>query len=573
MGRFLLITLLAFFITDTVHAQHDYYQAEFAPPLNIDLILSGNFGEIRTDHFHSGIDIKTQGVAGKKVFAVEKGYISRIKIESAGYGKTLYLTHPNGFVSVYAHLDRFREDIEKYVESVQYEKTCFGLNLYPEPERFRIGKSEHIAWSGNSGYSFGPHLHFELRTAARQHPVNALLFNFDIRDDIPPQIHALYVYPGSPADQDRIPAKIRISGKDNKHFVVKSNPLKIHGKTGFGLHVYDRMNKSPNHCGVFSVAVFLDSMMVYQHIIDEFAFSETRYVNSLMDYREKQENGINVIKTFVEPGNHLRIYKKALNHGLIELHDDEEHELRFLVSDAHGNQSELECTIIRAQQPVIQDATAGKQTCRSKALPHLPYKMKHHGIEAGFPAGSFYKPVCLDYAKSEKPENAFSPLHHVHNANTPVHKHYRLSIRPDSLPAEFREKVCIARIDEDVNPEYAGGKWDHGMVTTETRELGSFYVTIDTVAPEINPMDYSGGDGFVRNGIIRFRIKDDFAGISSYDGYIDNRWVLFEYDFKNDLLIHALNPERTAIGQSHQLELYITDDKGNMSFHCTEFFW
>ncbi len=236
----------------------------FHPPLKIPMYLSGNFGEIRSDHFHSGIDIKTQGSTGHHVFAIESGYVSRIKVQANGYGKSIYLAHPDGHTSVYGHLDRYREDVEAYVKEQQYRRKSHQLDLYLEPGDFKVEKGAFIAYSGNSGGSMGPHLHFEIRTA-NQHPTNVLEYGFPIKDNIAPRFKGLYIYP--------LEKNARVNGSSEKQFfelvidqgiytIPWGTRIEVEGKIGIGVEVYDYLNGASNRCGVYTLEGFVEEEAV-----------------------------------------------------------------------------------------------------------------------------------------------------------------------------------------------------------------------------------------------------------------------------------------------------------------------
>ncbi|HRW63920.1 MAG TPA: M23 family metallopeptidase, partial [Bacteroidales bacterium] len=253
----------------------------FISPVDFPIYLSGNFGEIRAEHFHSGIDIKTQGVEGKKIFAIENGHISRIKISANGYGKTLYIEHPNGYTSVYAHLSRYNHVIDKIVKELQYENKTFEINYFPKPNQIPVKKGQVIAFSGNTGRSFGPHLHFEIRETNYQVPVNPLIFNFEIKDNIAPQINHVAIYPlGNNSKINHQHNKLIIPAiKSNGNYILQDTSLLlVEGNIGFGIELYDYLNGSNNKCGIYTLSLFIDSLLVYNHKVDKVTFGETAYV-------------------------------------------------------------------------------------------------------------------------------------------------------------------------------------------------------------------------------------------------------------------------------------------------------
>ena len=304
--------LLSFYST----AQHpkDY----FCSPLDIPLFLSGNFGEIRTNHFHSGIDIKTQGVEGKPVYAPADGCVSRIKIAAGGYGNALYLTHANGYTTVYGHLSAYSDTLKKYITAEQYKKESFEIELIPDSNLFRFKKGDVIAFTGNTGSSGGPHLHFELRDTKTESTYNPLLFGFEVKDKIPPAITSLAVYDfdENPRHGWRNRKIYSVTKADGKYIVNGGKPFVVSGITGFGLEVYDQLDGADNHNGAYSIELLKDSARIYFHKIDEMPFYLSRFVNSHIDYEEKKLRGNIFQKSFVEPGNQLKIYETKISAGI-----------------------------------------------------------------------------------------------------------------------------------------------------------------------------------------------------------------------------------------------------------------
>jgi hypothetical protein len=259
----------------------------FIAPLKIPVALSANFGELRIDHFHSGIDIKTQGAIGKEVLAASDGFIYRISVSPSGFGKALYIRHPSGYSTVYGHLDRFAPEIEKYVTEQQYQKKSFMVNLYPANENFEVRQGQLIAYSGNSGSSMGPHLHYEIRKSDNEGPVNPLLFEPATEDNIPPVIQDIAVYPLSSKtfiNGRNHSRRIDVSGSRGNYDLQSGNEVFINGPAGFGIRTYDLLNSGYNKCGVYSIKLCVDSVCVFRYVMDGFSFDESRFINSHIDY-------------------------------------------------------------------------------------------------------------------------------------------------------------------------------------------------------------------------------------------------------------------------------------------------
>jgi len=276
------------------------------PPVDIPIYLSGNFAELRTGHFHAGIDIKTQGQEGFKIYAVQDGYISRIKVSSGGYGKAIYINHPDGYTSVYAHLKEYNIQLDKYVRAKQYENKSYNINIFPEKGELTVNQGDIIGLSGNSGSSAGPHLHFEIRDTKSSRPINGLFLGYDIKDNIPPRMDYLYVYPQN--EQSTINGKnsnhYYSLKKDNGNFVLRQgDTLNADGNIGFGLKVNDFLNGSANRCGIYQLKAYTNNTLFFHEKFDGVSFAETRYINSLMDYKVNKERKRKLHKLFIEPNN------------------------------------------------------------------------------------------------------------------------------------------------------------------------------------------------------------------------------------------------------------------------------
>jgi murein DD-endopeptidase MepM/ murein hydrolase activator NlpD len=553
----------------------------FSPPLDIEMYLSGNFGELRSNHFHAGIDIKTQGVSGHRVYAAADGYVSRIKIEAAGYGNTLYITHPAGYTTVYAHLQRFRSDIGEYVLEKQYSNEQHALNIFPGKEEWPVKKGDLVAFSGTSGYSFGPHLHFEIRDASNQEPLNVLLFGFDIEDLVPPRIFALYLYPGdekSMANNSFDKTRIETTGKDGRYFLKGQDTLSANGSIGFGIEAFDYLNGAHNRCGLYRIRMMVDGELKYEWKMDRFPFSHARYVNSYIDFGERILNEKLVQKTFVDPNNKLRLYTYVENAGMVDFSESRSYRVQFMLEDTRENLSELDFIVMGGIHSIIPE--------REEENEHVSVfswssanEFKRKDVILSLPAGALYTDLKFNYQTEESPPGAFSPVHILHDHCTPIHSACDLSIRPVGLPAELREKALIALLNGDNGDNGDNGiapvetSWKDGMLTARIREFGRYTVFVDTLEPEIRSLDLDGSGDPAEGKSIRFRVSDETSGIKSYEGYIDNEWVLFEYDAKNDLVFYRFDPERLPSGKSHELELYIIDNKENIAYYYAEFYW
>jgi hypothetical protein len=577
MKYFALLIILssALFLNIRVYSQPAAGGIFFRSPLDFTLSVSGNFGEIRTDHFHSGIDIRTQGVTGKKIYAVADGYISRIKIESGGYGRTLYLTHSNGLMTVYAHLDRFNSEIEKYVRAKQYEEKKHAINIFPSRNDFPVAEGELIAYSGNTGYSFGPHLHFEIRNAGNQNTRNVMLYDLGIKDIVPPKFFSLCLYPmeknsfvNNTAEKQIIP----VSGENGKYRIPVDYSLRATGKIGFGIEAYDYLDGSANRCGIYIIELYVDSTLIYSCLMDDISFDESRYINSYIDYEEKQISGRNIQKAFIEPNNKLSVYGNNVNNGFVEFSDDNPHLVSFIIKDTYLNTSRLDFSVMSQSTNNISS-----REIKNDFIQYMPWEsiniFERDDIRLIIPEGALYKDLQFQYSRMENESGLFSVVHNIHNIYTPLHLQSELSIRPKNFPEDLQEKAILVKSDKEGKWQYTSGEWDNGFVKGMISEFGNYAVSIDTSPPVIKPLNFSGIPDLSDMNSILFKVKDDLSGIMSYEGYIDGDWALFEYDAKNDLVFYKFDPERIPREQNHELELYVIDNKQNITFYYTEFYW
>ncbi len=544
----------------------------FVTPLREPPSLSASFAELRNDHFHSGIDYRTGGVTGKDVLAIDGGYVYRIAVSPGGFGKALYVRHSSGYSSVYAHLRSFRPDIEEYVEKRQYEMKSFAVSLFPQRNQFRVERGEVIAWSGNTGGSSGPHLHFELRDSATEEPINPLGFDLGISDSKRPVIDKVILYPlsrSSSVNGRYASLTLRTVPADGSYGISSSELPVIAGETGLGIKCWDSFDNSPNRCGIYSIEMLADGLMVYSFTADRFSYSESRYINSHIDYAAKISANEYIHRLFIQPGNRLSMYDGHVNRGVLNFSDDREHDIRIIVTDASGNRSWVAFRLRSQPKPDTSPASA---EC-SKILPYgRASDFTADGIRIHFPAGAFYDTLFLIYNVGSGSRDLLSPVHSVHNETVAVHDRYRLSVRPDTLIPGMEDKLCLAVIDSHGKPSYSGGRFSYGYVTSDVNRLGDFAVAIDSMPPVIKPSFGRGAD-LTGKRLFTVTITDEFSGIGSYETLIDGQWFLGEYDAKNNLLIYRPTDARMKQNANHSIELTVKDNCGNSTILKSEFRW
>ncbi|MCB0804827.1 MAG: M23 family metallopeptidase [Bacteroidales bacterium] len=562
MFKLLLKLIFSFLVTVQLNGQSTFPQDYFVSPLDIPLKLSGTFAELRTDHFHSGIDIKTGEQTGLNIYAIAGGYVSRIKIQEGGYGKALYITHPNGYVSVYGHLEKFNDRIGKFVLESQYQQESYTIDLYLTPDDITVEKGEIVAYSGNSGYSGGPHLHFEIRREADQHPINPLLFGFRVADQRAPVINLLRVYPFGPntlinGSNKAIDLYPKITG--SRYVVGAQDTLHIGGPFYTGINTIDLFNGGINKNGVYRIRLSINSELVYEHEMESFSFSETRYINSLIDYAEFIKNRRQVQKSRVEPNNQLSIYKKVLKDGVFNPQAGDIYRMEYEVSDIAGNSSILSF-VVKGELPAAEKESVFSATVFNYNSDNT---FLNKEIRLDVPKGALYDTLHFVYTSEPGPTGSFSEMYHIHNEYTPLQSWCELAIKTKDFPVDLSDKLLIVRVDDDNKWSSAGGYYKDGFVHTQIRSFGKYCVASDTLPPQIIPVNIPANGSLLAQQDIRIKIKDELAGIRSYRGTLNGNWILMEYDAKSDLLTYFF--DKHLKDGENSFELTVEDESGNVA--------
>lgn len=558
------IVLLVLFVPKFIFGQLRLDTLGWEAPLDIPMFLSGNFAELRNNHFHAGIDIKTQGREGFKVYAVKKGYVSRIKISPYGYGKALYITHPDGYTSVYAHLKEFNIQIERYVKKIQYKRKNFAVDIYPNSNEINVEQGEIIALSGNTGSSGGPHLHFEIRKTANAKPQNGLFLNYEIKDTIPPKMFYLYLYLQKKSSKDE--AKIfNLISKGNNYKVRYADTLNVSNKVAFGLKVDDFLNQSANRCGVHQLNLWVNGKLYYQQQYDEFSFAETRYINSVMDYKENTYKKRKLYKLYKAPNNPVSIIKKADNQGIISGKHGEVKQIKIEAIDAYKNHSEL-VFYIRFLNKNISEFLEQKNTF---TVPwQSSFEIDTTGVKVKFVAHTFYDTAFIHFEEKKQSEkNFYSSTYTIGNEGIAAHKYFDLEIPCHKVDSGLENKLILAKWNV-ITKKYnaVGGLFVNGFLKSKSRELGTYTVMIDTVPPIIEALGKLKTNTSHISGLkkIRFFIDDNFSGIHSYKGTINGNWVLFEWDPKTKIITYNADEYLPKNG-TFLLKLEVLDKRGNKS--------
>ncbi|MFA5328298.1 MAG: M23 family metallopeptidase [Prolixibacteraceae bacterium] len=572
MTRFLNSLLLIFLILRASGQSSDHIDPNyFDAPVKIPIFLAGNFAELRPNHFHGGIDIKTQGRTGISVYAAAEGYISRIVLSPTGYGRALYINHPNGTTTVYGHLQSFVKPIDDYIRTIQYEKETFAIDQAVPEGMLPVKKGGLIAKSGNAGSSAGPHLHFEIRRTKEEVMLNPLLFHLPVNDKTKPSIQALMVYPLSDdacVSGKQSPQRFYVIPGAKGYQLKVNQTIPVFGKIGFGVKTVDLLDGSPNKCAIYSIRLLVDKKLIYSFKMDEVAIVQSKYVNSHMDYSYAVRSGQRLYRTWLEPGNKLNVYDAVVERGILTETDEQIHHVTYEISDVYGNSTSLSFAIQSREMPVKQVVHPGEKFRYDRNN-----EIDDDGIDFSVPEGALYSDVDFIYEKKTNLSRYYAPVFRLHDPSVALHVACPLRIKADGLPERFQGKAMLAQIDPVSGRILsATGNFEHGWVVGNVRVLGNYTVVVDTVAPKIISISIAEKKLLKDVNGLRFKVTDNLSGIEKYRGTIDGKWVLFEYDLKNNLISYSFDKIRMEFGKSHELVFEVVDYKGNSSTYKAKFY-
>ncbi|MDT0676324.1 M23 family metallopeptidase [Autumnicola musiva] len=560
MKFYFLIAFIA--ITTIAKSQPQVPQDYFQKPLDIPLVLAGTFGELRSNHFHSGLDIKTQQREGLEVKAAAPGYVSRIKIQHYGYGKALYIQHPNGYTTVYGHLQRFSPEIEAYVKKQQYANETYEIELFPEAGELAVDMGELVAFSGNTGGSGGPHLHFEIRDGS-QRPMNPQLFGLQIQDHQKPIIDGLFVYPkGEDAHVNNSTERQKIRLIPLKDGSFTTEKLNACGQVGFGVSTVDQLDMAPNRNGVYKIEANLNGDQVFQLNFDQFSFSETRHLNQLIDYEYYSSNRDRIQKLFVDENNPLSLYANIQSEGRLNIQDSLNYNYTIKVLDFAGNESIIRIPIQGKSGNNIQARKLEETEYFAQA--DQPFSTEQNGIDVYIPKGSLYQDTYLDISYQ-------GDTIKFHRDDTPIHKNITIGFDVSKYQPAEKEKMFIARLGYRGRPSYSSTYKKGNRFTTGVRTFGDYTLASDTKAPWINPVNFSDGQWISNNTTLKVKISDDLSGIQSYRATVNGKFILMEYEYKNNTLTYDFN-DGAVTETENNFKLVVTDNVGNTDTYEAKFF-
>ena len=559
--RFYLFILL---FSSSIFAQTDYPKDYFRSPLDIPMQLSGNFGELRPNHFHAGFDLKTLQKEGLNVYAVADGYVSRIKISTFGNGKTIYITHANGYTSVYGHLLRTKDSIEDFIKKTHYAEQSFEIEMFFKPGQMVVKKGQIIALSGNTGASEGPHLHFEFRDNITENIINPMLFGFDkmLKDTKKPMLSSIYVYPlddETTVNQSKRPLLLNLSLQ--KDGTYQSDKVVTNGKIGFGINAFDYDDVSYNKNGVYKVQSFYNGISIFGYQFDTYSFDEMRYINAFIDYSRYKKTQQRVQKLFMKNPYKLSIIKTDKTNGVVTVAPNLTAIYRIEVSDFYGNMTTVSIPIKQESLSAI----IGKEPIFSKYLvkANNDSNFSKENMSVFFPAGTFYEDFYLNF--DVKNDTLF-----LHDDTVPAHTNFTITIEDTKYTEVQREKLFLASINGKKTGYISSYRKDN-IFTAKVKTLGKFALVLDTIPPIISIAKSIEGKWISDKKLLQLSISDGLSGIKSYNGYLNGKWILFEYDNKTRKITHNFSDGIVAEGLN-DLKIIVMDNMGNSTIFETHFF-
>ena len=558
------IILILLFASFTSSAQNKYPTNYFRSPLDISLHLSGTFGELRNNHFHAGVDIKTKRRTGFPVYATADGYVSRIKVAIWGYGKVIYISHPNGYTSVYAHLSKFGDGIQEYVKNIQYQKESYETgNIYPAENEITVKKGQVIAFTGRTGGFVAPHLHYEIRDTKTEHIINPLLFGLKIKDSIAPRINKLIAYPiGEGSRINRSVKKQTLAIKKDSLNNYRTNRISASGSIGFGINVYDLLGKELNKNGVYSIEMKVNGKRHYYHDVETFSFAESKYINLLIDYPYFATYKNRIQKTFREKETKLSIYEDLVKDGFVDVKEGFSYKVEIIAKDFKGNRSSVKIPIIgvKSESILLQE----KDTTNYKILKNKFQKFTEGGVTVAFPKNTFYKDIFIDFSVNGK-------LATIHKPTIPLNKSFTITFDSTMYRKSEVNNIYIANINNKKYPYYQNTRKREDKLFTTTKTLGKYTLLIDNQLPKIYNLNFKNNNWISKLNYLTIKISDTQSGIKSYEAFIDDEWILMEYDVKKKKLSYNFS-DKKLVGSKHIFKLVVSDNVGNTNTYNATFY-
>ena len=577
-------------------------------PVDTRIAIAGSYGELRPDHFHAGLDFKTDQTIGHPVYSFADGFVRRAVIGAYGYGLCLYVEHPSmGLTSVYGHLDTFGQKVWEVMRKRQVAEELNNADVTFGPDELPVTRGEVIALSGNTGSSGGPHVHFELRNIPQDDNdifYDAQMFFLrELKDTQPPKISHVYLYPqagegvANGSSQRQVsPVTGRCATQGGEGGAL-AKPFTAWGKVGIGLKAYDYMDGQSNKYGLKELRLYEEVpyaegekgepryQLIYHFRQDAFRYSETRFTNSLTDYAAFVADKSMIMKSFIEPGNLLQQVDASLGDGLVEINEERAYHFVYEMEDAHGNLTSLDFEIKGVRSAIPAAAAPKPGSLRVEAL--KPLLVDTAGFHLAAPSGTFYVDQNLDFTVSDKATGTRKVSRKVKNKKgkwvtveqtesyeiaceskvynlgsqlVPMHSYCELSIDlPDTL--QHTEQLYLTNLDGSgavAGNSYQKGRLGSGAsISGRIRQCGRYAVRRDATAPAAS---------IVKEGWKQMQIKvsDGESGLARFRVMIDGRFVPFNMDnrgrYYGEPCNYGIEPNR-----QHKIEITAWDHCGNVT--------
>ena len=533
------------------------YSQSTISPLEIPLNLSGTFGELRNTHFHTGIDIKTKGKQGLKVRSIKNGDLVRVRVNKGGYGKSLYIKHTDGTTSVYAHLKKFSKKIETYVKMIQYKKKSYEIQDFPEAGVISFNARELIGFSGNTGGSSGPHLHFEIRSSETNNPLNPIKFGLNIIDTIKPKVNGLYLYKVYKDGKYDFLKKIEIKKINDGSYVAST--INYTGSLGIGLSYFDRQDQSYSKNGVYSLDFNLNNNPTFNYKMDELSFNDKRHLKLLIDLEKWNLEKNKIQKLFTHPKSKYSFISNSNSYGVFTILDNESSTGSIKIIDFIGNRTDIKLKF----EGIIKDSLKNISN-KNTINPDYEYNIDLDGISVKFLKNSFYNPINLNIKSNNDTLYLGENIH-------PLNKSFEINFLITNNDSVTLKKGFISKINKHGKPLFLKTRKVDSLWTVKVSELGKYSLSIDTIPPIIKPLNFKKNEWVSSLKFLKLKVKDDLSGIKSVEGSINGSWVLFEHEPKNSIITYNFSDLYFPNGK-HILKIKVEDLNGNESQYESVFF-
>jgi hypothetical protein len=557
----LILYIFLLFSLQLGYSQINPENISFGDPMKIPLISAGSYGELRSNHFHAGVDLKTQQREGIPVYATEDGYVSRIKVSVWGYGKVVYLRHNNGYTTVYAHLQKFAPRLEDFVKNLHYTQEKHSVQSFPNSSKLPVKKGELIAYSGSTGGFIAPHLHYEVRDTRTEHPLNPLHFGLEIEDKTAPIIRGLRLKPRSDVDQingNSISQKIVLKKTGANQYLTDT--VYLNGSMIAQVNTYDIQNSTTNKNGVYKISCYQNDKLIYQHRLDEFSFSESKQINLLIDYAYFKNKKSRYQQLYIPEYSDLSIYDRDLSvDGLISLDKEGSYIYKIVIEDFSKNKSTISIPVTynKSHNAIVKEYTKlDKVLIKTDEF----YRFESDNNFISIEKASLYQDHKLEI-KQSKDTIVIGP-------NTfPWKKKFRIGFKLDSTHGKHTSiaKLTNGRI------KVLSSNYRSGYLTRDTDETGTYILGTDSKPPTIKPLNFYPKQWISSAKELKFKIQDSGSGIKNYTAFLDDNWILLTYNPKNNSLTYDFN-DIPLEGAEHRINLIVEDQVGNKTEYSAVFF-